>query len=311
MCTDARLSVRKSSGQTLFSTLSTHGASLEPNPWQAIFFYVLFPLIDSVRTLCSVASNERITYSESSMNKPNTYGVDGNAEYIIHYSRNTAFKQWCETQVLVLNGISRILCLKLDLFMHSTIAQVGSPVIASDSGDSTASTASQGTNSDNENMLLNIWSLFFDFIYTSAVTNNAEVSTSALKSFNEIVHFLGEYHKTKAEAVSTAVNMEAAKAIVRTLYPVWKIVWKTWCNIGHNIGPNKLQSPPLTASDGSSTTTENGGHPGAGPLAHQPNTAAQVLQQLPSQAFLCLLIKPLFYIFPKIASHFTDGYVSY
>ena len=140
LCTDARLSVRKSSGQTLFSTLSTHGAILDYNPWKAIFFYVLFPLIDSVRTLCSVASTERITYSESAMNKPNSYGVDGNAEYIIHYSRNTAFKQWCETQVIVINGISRMLCLKLDLCMHSSIELA--PSIITESGDSSSALTS-------------------------------------------------------------------------------------------------------------------------------------------------------------------------
>ena len=161
-------------------------------------------------------------------------------------------------------------------------------------------------------MLLNIWSLFFDFIYASAVISNAEVSTSSLKSFNEIVHFLSEYHKTKAEAsVDGTVNPDSAKAILRMLFPVWKIVWKTWCNIGHNIGPNKLTVPPVDVQNGTNCTTNGAtenGHPQQSTVMVPPPNAAQVLQQLPSQAFLCLLIKPLFYIFPKIASHFADRY---
>ncbi|KAI2796229.1 Endocytosis and vacuole integrity protein [Blomia tropicalis] len=271
LCTDARLSIRKSSGQTLFSTLSSHGLILDLIPWKTIFFYVLFPLMDCVRTLCSVASNERITHSENSINKP---GVDGNSEYIIHYSRNTAFKQWCETQVLVLNGICRIICLKLDLFLQSSATQMN----------------------DNENMLINIWSMFFDFLYTSAISTNSEVSISALKSFNEVVHFLNEYQKNK---------VESTEEVSKSLNPIWKIVWKTWCNIGHNIGPNKI---PMTNSDvikmNGTVNDEIGENMESQSV---PQTPTQVLQQLPSQTFLCLLTKPLLYLFPNISNTFTDS----
>lgn len=291
------------------------------NAWKAIFFTVLFPLIDSVRTLCSVASNERITYSESSMpghngngRQANGGGQDGrgnggDTEYIIHYSRNTAFKQWAETVVLVLGGISRLLCIKLDLFLHSATLQTlavdgGDSVISSTSTTSSSSSAQQQQADAESNILLNIWSLFFDFVYSSAVSSNAEVSTSALKCFNEIVHFLAEYQKTKTEAViasepsSSSTSAQAkVQALLRTLFPVWKIVWKTWCNIGHNVGPGKIQPQPPSTAEGSELP----------PTPPAAVSAATVLQQLPSQAFLCLLIKPLYYIFPKIASHFTDG----
>lgn len=246
-------------------------------------------------------------------------GNGGDTEYIIHYSRNTAFKQWAETVVLVLGGISRLLCMKLDLFLHSATLQNLASV---DGGDSVISTTTSATttsssaqtqaNADTEsNILLNIWSLFFDFVYSSAVSSNAEVSTSALKCFNEIVHFLAEYQKTKTEAVlagepssSSSLAQAKVQALLRTLFPVWKIVWKTWCNIGHNVGPGKLQPPqPQTPVSGEGSASSE--LPPLPPSAAV--SAAAVLQQLPSQAFLCLLIKPLYYIFPKIASHFTDG----
>ena len=333
LCTDARLSVRKSSGQTLFSTLSTHGgAALDQNAWAAVFFTVLYPLIDSVRTLGSVASNERITYSESSMPKGGTGSGGGNSamggdgrggvgadpEYIIHYSRNTAFKQWAETVVLVLGGISRLLCMKLDLFLSSAMQQQQQQQTETNgAGDSNATTSAQQKDAENNStsILLNIWSLYADFVYTSAVSPNAEVSTSALKCFNEIVHFLAEYQKTKTEAIVAASSGSDSSAkvqtLLRTLFPVWKIVWKTWCNIGHNVGPGKVQHPPLPQTPQQQTLAGVEGSSSAEVNLPQPPTpavsAAAVLQQLPSQAFLCLLVKPLYYIFPKIAAHFTEG----
>ena len=48
LCLDSRPSVRKSSGQTLFSTIAAHGSILEASTWQAVLWQVLFPLLDNV-----------------------------------------------------------------------------------------------------------------------------------------------------------------------------------------------------------------------------------------------------------------------
>ena len=93
LCVDPRPAVRKSAGQTLFSTISAHGALLNPPTWQAVLWQVLFPLLDKVRALSSCASNEK---------------VDTSGNILIHHSRNTAQKQWAETQVLTLSGVSRV-----------------------------------------------------------------------------------------------------------------------------------------------------------------------------------------------------------
>lgn len=93
LCVDLRPAVRKSAGQTLFSTISAHGNLLNPPTWQAVLWQVLFPLLDKVRSLSSSASNEK---------------VDTSGNILIHHSRNTAQKQWAETQVLTLSGVSRV-----------------------------------------------------------------------------------------------------------------------------------------------------------------------------------------------------------
>lgn len=96
--------MRKSAGQTLFSTIAAHGDLLHHSTWQAVvwqvrlshfpisfsftFFLsnlqVLFPLLDNVKKLSGQASDVK---------------VDTSGSMLIHHSRNTAQKQWAETQV--------------------------------------------------------------------------------------------------------------------------------------------------------------------------------------------------------------------
>lgn len=49
-----------------------------------VYVQVLFPLLDKVRRLSSSASSEK---------------VDTSGNILIHHTRNTAQKQWAETQV--------------------------------------------------------------------------------------------------------------------------------------------------------------------------------------------------------------------
>ena len=84
LCVDSRPAVRKSSGQTLFSTIAAHGSLLHNSTWQAVLWQVLFPLLDKVRQLSASASTEK---------------VDEAGNILIHHSRNTHQKQWAETQV--------------------------------------------------------------------------------------------------------------------------------------------------------------------------------------------------------------------
>ncbi len=56
-------------------------------------FQVLFPLLDRVRTLSSSASNKK---------------VDAGGSILIHHTRNTAQKQWAETQVPPIKHESKI-----------------------------------------------------------------------------------------------------------------------------------------------------------------------------------------------------------
>ena len=110
--------------------------------WQAVLWQVLFPLLDKVRNLSSSASNEK---------------VDTSGNILIHHSRNTAQKQWAETQVLTLSGVARVFNTKRQLLQML--------------GD-----------------FPRAWSLLLEFIEHSALSKNNEVSLAALKSFQEILY---------------------------------------------------------------------------------------------------------------------------
>lgn len=159
LCVDTRPAVRKSAGQTLFSTITAHGNLLNPPTWQAVLWQVLFPLLEKVRNLSITASNEK---------------VDTSGNILIHHSRNTAQKQWAETQVLALSGVAKVFNNKRDLLQHL--------------GD-----------------FARAWSLLLGFIENAALSKNNEVSLAALKSLQELLYNkVGE----KIDAATTPAEVE-------------------------------------------------------------------------------------------------------
>lgn len=179
LCVDSRPAVRKSAGQTLFSTISAHGNLLNPPTWQAVLWQVLFPLLDKVRTLSNSASSEK---------------VDTSGNILIHHSRNTAQKQWAETQVLTLSGVSRVFNTKRQLLQML--------------GD-----------------FPRAWSLLLEFIENSALSKSNEVSLAALKSFQEIL-----YNKP----IETVTKEDKSKGGVSAGddADIWNVAWRVWLNIG-------------------------------------------------------------------------------
>ncbi|XP_017107261.2 protein MON2 homolog [Drosophila bipectinata] len=178
LCVDLRPAVRKSAGQTLFSTISAHGSLLNPPTWQALVWQVLFPLLDNVRALSSSASNEK---------------VDASGNILIHHSRNTAQKQWAETQVLTLSGVCRVFNTKRELLQML--------------GD-----------------FERAWSLILEFIQNAALSKNGEVSLAALKSLQEIM-----YHTTTERPERSLKDPQTSQ---EQDDEIWTIAWNIWLSIG-------------------------------------------------------------------------------
>ncbi|GAB6021011.1 hypothetical protein CHUAL_003649 [Chamberlinius hualienensis] len=180
LCIDERPAIRKSAGQTLFSTISAHGDILHRESWQSVLWQVLFPLLDRVKSLSDSASADKMD-------------VSGNI--LIHHSRNTARKQWAETQVLVLSGVARVFATRKELLQTL--------------GD-----------------FPRAWVLLLEFIEIGALGKNDEVSLSALKSFQEILQ-VGQKDSDTHTSTNSLQNQADADKMT-----MWTAAWKIWCKIG-------------------------------------------------------------------------------
>ncbi|XP_050555397.1 protein MON2 homolog isoform X2 [Spodoptera frugiperda] len=144
LCTEARAPVRRAACQTLFSCVGAHGTLLSAPAWRALLA-VLFPMLEQVQKQSNIASSEK---------------VDTGDHILIHHTRNTAQKQWAETQVLTLSGVARVFHSRFQLL--TTV------------GDFTRS-----------------WTALLDYITDFALRRSHEVSVGALKSFQEVVSAAG------------------------------------------------------------------------------------------------------------------------
>ncbi|KAJ6846953.1 protein MON2-like protein isoform X4 [Iris pallida] len=100
---DERPEVRNSAIRTLFQTLGSHGQKISRSMWEDCLWNYVFPILDRVSHLAATSSRDEWQGKE--------LGIRGGkaVHMLIHHSRNTAQKQWDETIVLVLGGITRLL----------------------------------------------------------------------------------------------------------------------------------------------------------------------------------------------------------
>lgn len=176
LCVDFRPAVRKSAGNTLFSTVSTHGGLLRPATWHSVLWQVLFPLLDKVRSMSSSASNKK---------------VDAGGSILIHHSRNTAQKQWAETQVLTLSGVARVFNTKRQLLQ--TLGNFSKA-----------------------------WSLLLEFVENAALCGNNEVSLAALRSFQEMLY-------VRDKVSGDEKDLQYPADFNRN--EIWDVAWKVWLHI--------------------------------------------------------------------------------
>ncbi|XP_047037089.1 protein MON2 homolog isoform X3 [Helicoverpa zea] len=151
LCTEPRAPVRRAASQTLFSCIGAHGTLLSKPAWRALLA-VLFPMLEQVQKQSNIASSEK---------------VDTGEHILIHHTRNTAQKQWAETQVLTLSGVSRVFHSRFQLL--TTV------------GDFNRS-----------------WTALLDYITDFALRRSHEVSVGALKSFQEVVSAAGRATEVEA-----------------------------------------------------------------------------------------------------------------
>jgi hypothetical protein len=259
LCVDPRPAVRKSAGQTLFCTISSHGSVLGVDShWKDLVWSVLFPLLENVRQLTGTASREKDKHA----NHPN---------FLMHHSRDTSEKQWAETTVLTLSGVTRVFASKCWILMKLS-----------------------------NNQFHQMWLFLLNIIETSALSKNAEIALAALRAFHDLLGNQNYFSSASsfANSSNSAAQSVAAAAAAASLatsnntnQPVntssnsnsnsgtpkqkqkntplngtietngqnnsvkaydiaqWLAAWKTWINIGNSL--------LTTSTDGERTVNDN------------------------------------------------------
>lgn len=173
ICIDSRPAIRKSACQTLFATITTHGEMLDQRAWHCIIWQILFPLLHQVRTRSSIAvdvsprqiapSSLSSMYAESLSGGIGGGGTDevdslnsGCESLVLHHSRNTAQKQWAETQVLALTGVTKVFIVKRERLIKM------------------------------ENFS-KAWDVLVDFIRVGTISKLFEVSMASLKCMQDLL----------------------------------------------------------------------------------------------------------------------------
>lgn len=208
--------MRKSACQTLFCTISSHGSVLNVDlHWKDLIWTVLFPLLEQVGHFTKTASRER----DKMANHPN---------FLMHHSRDTAEKQWAETSVLTLSGVTRVFNSKCSMLIKLA---------------------------DNE--FHKMWTFLLNIIENLALSKNSEISIAALRGFHELLgnqNYFASASSFSQSSASSVQSVAAAAAAASLVLPngtseksdsltsiavksldisQWLSAWKTWLNIGN------------------------------------------------------------------------------
>ncbi|CAF0783766.1 unnamed protein product [Adineta steineri] len=149
---DQRPAIRKSASSTLFTMITSHGQLLSTGAWSILIWQVLFPLFEQVEQFFYTASKEREQLQQQQLSKSS-----GGQDILMHHSRDTPEKQWAETYVMILAGVTRTVQVKKDF-----LAKLDD--------------------------FPRVWNVLLTNIEKSALAKNPEIALAALKSFNDLVN---------------------------------------------------------------------------------------------------------------------------
>lgn len=120
---DPRPEIRHCAMNTLFGAIVVNASTLSSTKWKEVFENILRPIYDQAGERSALA----MSIQEEAMAPELKKGV----KMTVHHSRDTAHKQWTETQVLALKGVARVLkscarhLLLVDWFESSWISIIG------------------------------------------------------------------------------------------------------------------------------------------------------------------------------------------
>ncbi|BBN13645.1 protein MON2 [Marchantia polymorpha subsp. ruderalis] len=227
--TDERPEVRNSAIRTLFQSVSGHGYKLSMSMWRHCLWNLMFPLVETVRHLAAISSKDEIGEE---------LGTQGGktVHMLVHHSRNTAQKQWDETIVLVLGGLSRLIKPYFQFFQSMQDFEKGWETVLKFIKESVVEGSKEvglAAVSSLHNILLSqltkgiLPSFYFntafatyETIVSSTRTNENRVATKARQ---ELVQSLGELYSQGSSMFESKTYLQLLTMVdVCTRYPLTK-----------------------------------------------------------------------------------------
>ncbi|GES88442.1 hypothetical protein RCL_jg5346.t1 [Rhizophagus clarus] len=214
ICSDTRPEVRNGANQTLFRTIDMNGAVLKTQTWHTCIWKILFPLLDSVKLASEKAvkamQQQQLNGSSEKISSPQKEF----SGFMVHHSRNTVDKQWDETKVLVLTGISGI----FKNFIHMLV---------------------------NLDDFEQAWGLLLSHLQDSCLNSSHEVAIASIKSLNTIIQFPDDTH--------TEEFKEKILPLWQTAWIIWERIGLGMINmsdtsleVDYNNSPVEITSVVLT-----------------------------------------------------------------
>jgi hypothetical protein len=182
LCSDERPEVRNSANQSLFGCINMNGKKLSLEEWDEFIWNILFPLLERIKKESSA----------SQLVKQQDLPPGSSP---VHHARNTPSKQWDETKVLTVNGISKILIDYLHVLVNLP------------------------------SRFEKVWMKFLEFIQESCVDCSTEVALAAAKSLKALMQYPKPFNELKPMPDSVQDH----------LIPLWLMAWRVWCSIGFGI----------------------------------------------------------------------------
>jgi hypothetical protein len=222
LCSDPRPEVRNSANQTLFRTIGKYlvlfifflsmdyllrklfcsgmnGKRLTIAAWDECIWNVLFPLLERVKISSErVELMGRLQSAAGGTDSSKTSSAN-NAPLPIHHSRNTTAKQWDETKVLTLNGVTTSI-----INFFPVLVELGS-------GFDRA------------------WSLFHDYIRSWCLGGSAEVAIASLKCLKILVRYPKDFIAADGSPGQIAQNVQSR------FVDLCRVSWDIWESIGLGI----------------------------------------------------------------------------
>ncbi|RIA83990.1 hypothetical protein C1645_880206 [Glomus cerebriforme] len=207
ICSDTRPEVRNGANQTLFRTIDMNGAVLKTQTWHTCVWKVLFPLLDSVKLASERAvkamQQQQLNESAEKISSPQK------KEFMVHHSRDTVDKQWDETKVIVLTGISGI----FKNFIHMLV---------------------------NLDDFEQAWGLLLSHLQDSCLNSSHEVAIASIKSLNTIIQFSDDVYSKEFK--------EKVLSFWQTAWIIWERIGLGMITISDISLPTDNNSSPVEIS---------------------------------------------------------------